>query len=272
MSTIFFQSSMPRAGSTLLQNVLAQNPDIYATPTSGVLELTFAARHMFNESNEFQAQDSETMKDGLIGFLNEGIHGWYDNITDKPYVVDKSRGWGIHYDFLDAFLEYEPKIICMVRDLRQIIASMEKKFRENPLAHDPIVNWAEMSGTTVEKRADVWLQTQPVGLALERFGEIIKRGWDKHMLFVKFEDFTKYPDEEMDRIYDYLELDSYTGHDFNKVEQTTKEDDTVYGIYGDHKINPVVSELPQDYIDVLGVKTCDHIKEVGEFYFKYFNY
>jgi sulfotransferase len=212
------------------------------------------------------------MSNGLIGFLNEGIHGWYDNITDKPYVVDKSRGWGIHYDFLDAFLEYEPKIICMVRDLRQIIASMEKKFRENPLAHDPIVNWSEMSGTTVEKRASVWLQTQPVGLALERFGEIIKRGWDKHMLFVKFEDFTKYPDEEMDRIYDYLELDSYTGHDFNKVEQTTKEDDTVYGIYGDHKINPVVSELPQDYIDVLGVKTCDRIKEVGEFYFKYFNY
>ena len=65
---------------------------------------------------------------------------------------------------------------------------------------------------------------------------------------------------------------SYTGHDFNKVEQTTKEDDTVYGIYGDHKINPVVSELPQDYIDVLGVKTSDRIKEVGEFYFKYFNY
>ena len=272
MATIFFQSSMPRAGSTLLQNVLAQNPDIYATPTSGVLELTFAARAMFNESNEFQAQDSKTMEDGLVGFLNEGIHGWYDNITDKPYVVDKSRGWGIHYDFLDAFLEYEPKIICMVRDLRQIIASMEKKFRENPLGHDPIVNWAEMSGTSIEKRADVWLRTQPVGLALERFGEIINRGWDKHMLFVKFEDFTKYPEGEMDRIYDYLELDSYSGHDFNNVKQTTKEDDTVYGIYGDHKINPVVSELPQDYIDVLGVKTSTYIKDVGEFYFKYFNY
>ena len=46
MSTIFFQSSMPRSGSTLLQNVLAQNPEIYATPTSGVLELVFSARQM----------------------------------------------------------------------------------------------------------------------------------------------------------------------------------------------------------------------------------
>ena len=41
MDKIFYQSSLPRAGSTLLQNVLAQNPDIYATPTSGVLELVF---------------------------------------------------------------------------------------------------------------------------------------------------------------------------------------------------------------------------------------
>ncbi len=35
MENIFYQSSLPRAGSTLLQNILAQNPDIYATPTSG---------------------------------------------------------------------------------------------------------------------------------------------------------------------------------------------------------------------------------------------
>ena len=272
MATIFFQSSMPRAGSTLLQNVLAQNPDIYATPTSGVLVLTYAARAMFSESNEFKAQDAETMDKGLVGFLNEGIHGWYDSITDKPYVVDKSRGWGIHYDFLDAFLEYEPKIICMVRDLRQIIASMEKKFRANTLTHDPIVDWASMSGTTIEKRANTWLQTQPVGLGLERFGEIIKRGWDKHMLFVKFEDFTKDPSKEMNRIYDYLDLESYDKHNFNNVEQITKEDDSVYGIYGDHEIKPVVSELPQDYIDILGEPTCDYIKQYGQFYFDYFKY
>ena len=74
---------------------------------------------------------------------------------------------------------------------------MEKKFRQNPLGHDPIVNWAEMSGTTVEKRADIWLRSQPVGLALERFGEIISRGWAEKMHFVKFEDFTKTPGKEI---------------------------------------------------------------------------
>ncbi len=41
MEKLFFQSSLPRAGSTMLQNILAQNPDVYATPTSGVLELIY---------------------------------------------------------------------------------------------------------------------------------------------------------------------------------------------------------------------------------------
>ena len=62
MEKLFFQSSLPRSGSTLLQNLLAQNPDIYATPTSGVLELIFGARANYTTSPEFIAQDAELMK------------------------------------------------------------------------------------------------------------------------------------------------------------------------------------------------------------------
>ena len=43
-SRIFCQSSLPRAESTLLQNILAQNPAFYGTSTSGLLELIFGAR------------------------------------------------------------------------------------------------------------------------------------------------------------------------------------------------------------------------------------
>ena len=65
---IFYQSSLPRAGSTLLQNIMAQNPDIYTTPTSGVLELVFAARGNYTNSPEFIAQDAQLMKDGFLNF------------------------------------------------------------------------------------------------------------------------------------------------------------------------------------------------------------
>ncbi len=62
---IFFQSSLPRAGSTLLQNIIGQNPNFYVTPTSGVLELVYAARNNYTNSPEFKAQEYELMKSGF---------------------------------------------------------------------------------------------------------------------------------------------------------------------------------------------------------------
>ena len=229
MEKIFYQSSLPRAGSTLLQNILAQNPDVYATPTSGVLELVFAARANYTNSPEFKAQDADVMRNAFQSFCHEGMKGYYNAITDKKYIVDKSRGWGIHYDFLN-FINPEPKIICMVRDLRDIFASMEKNYRKNPDKQDSILDWSKMQGTTVPKRIDIWAQNPPVGMALERLGEIFRMGTDSKMLFVKFEDLCLYPEQQMVRIYDYLGI-PYFQHDFDNVEQVTKEDDEVYGMF-----------------------------------------
>ena len=153
---IFFQSSLPRAGSTLLQNVMGQNPEFYVTPTSGVLELVYASRANYSNSPEFKAQDGELMKQGFLNFCNQGINGFFNAVTDKPYVLDKSRGWGVHYGFLNSFYP-NPKVICMVRDLRGIFASMEKNFRKNQHMDAGIVNHAQMQGTTTEKRIDVFL-------------------------------------------------------------------------------------------------------------------
>jgi sulfotransferase len=267
---IFFQSSLPRAGSTLLQNVMGQNPEFYVTPTSGVLELVYAARANYTSSPEFKAQDSQQMRQGFLNFCNQGMHGFFNAITDKPYVLDKSRGWGIHYGFLNSFYP-NPKVICMVRDLRGIYASMEKNFRKNQDKDSGIVSHAQMKGTTTEKRIDIWSQSQPVGLAIERLQQIVKEGISSNMLFVKFEDFCSNPEQEMKRIYNFLEL-PYFQHDFNNVEQITKEDDEVYGIYGDHKIKSKIEPLKPDYKDVLGVGPCNWIKTNYQWFYDYFGY
>ena len=34
--TVYYQSSLPRAGSTLLQNLIRQNPTFHITPTLGM--------------------------------------------------------------------------------------------------------------------------------------------------------------------------------------------------------------------------------------------
>ena len=270
MDKLFFQSSMPRSGSTLLQNILAQNPDIYATPTSGVLELVYGARANYTSSLEFKAQDSKLMKNGFLEFCNKGVKGFYEGITDKKYVVDKSRGWGIHYDFLNSFMP-NPKIICMVRNLKDVFASMEKNFRKNPEKHNPMVDWSTMSGTSIPKRVDVWAQGVPVGMALERLQEIFRLGNDKHILFVRFEDLCLYPENTMKEIYDYLGIPHFE-HDFDNIEQVTKEDDEVYGEFGDHNIRQKLEVVPSKAKDILGKDVVNWVYNNYQWYNEAFRY
>lgn len=270
MEKLFYQSSLPRAGSTLLQNILAQNPDIYATPTSGVLELVFAARANYTTSPEFKAQDPELMRKGFHAFCRAGMRAYYEAITDKKYVIDKSRGWGIHYDFLN-FVNPNPKIICMVRDLRDIFASMENNFRKHPDKQSAILDWSKMQGTTVPKRIDIWAQNPPVGMAIERLAEIHRLGINTNMLFVKFEDLCLYPDTEMRRIYDYLDI-PYFQHDYDHIEQVTREDDEVYGVFGDHNIRTKLEPVPSRAKQLLGYDVCKWITDNYKWFYDTFRY
>lgn len=270
MDKIFFQSSLPRSGSSLLQNIMGQNPDFYVTPTSGVLELVYAARANYTNSPEFKAQDSQLMKKAFLNFCRGGVESYFNSITDKKYIIDKSRGWGIHYNFLDSFYP-EPKIICMIRDLRDIFASMEKNFRKNSHKDSGIVNHAALLGTTTEKRIDIWAGGQPVGLAIERLSQIIREGINKKILFVKFEDLTKDPETQINRIYDYLEVPRFK-HDFQNIQQITVEDDEVYGIWGDHKIRQKVEEVKSVANEILGTPACNWIKNNYTWFYQEFKY
>ena len=268
---LFYQSSLPRSGSTLLQNILAQNPDFYVTPTSGLLELVFGARLNYTNSAEFKAQNSEVMKKAFLAFSRAGMEAYYGAITDKPYVLDKSRGWGVHFDLLQMIFGEEPKVICMVRDLRQILASLEKKFRQNPDKYRAIENHSNLTGTTTLKRALIHLQSPPVGLALDRLVELHQRGWNKKVLFLRFEDLTTQPEQVLQRIYAYLGLPTFK-HDFAKVIQVTQEDDEVFGIPGLHEIRPKVEPLPNDYLDILGRDAVRHVQTHYAWYFQLFGY
>ena len=268
---IFFQSSLPRSGSTLLQNIIVQNPDFYATPTSGALELVFGARINFSGSPEFRAQDSEQMRKAFLAFSRGGLESYYRALTDKPYVMDKSRGWGVHFDLLNIIFDEKPKIICMVRDLRQILASMEKKFRQNPEQYRASENHQNNTGNTTIKRALSALQGPPIGLALDRLAEVRQRGWNEDMLFIRYEDLTAQPRQTMERVYAYLGL-KYFEHDFEKIAQVTREDDMVHGFPGLHTIRPKVERLSNDYMAVLGADTVRVVQNNCAWYFSLFGY
>lgn len=269
---VFFQSSMPRSLSTLFQNLMGQNPDFYVTPTSGLLELWYGARSNYTNSPEFKAQEPEVMSKAFAGYCREGMLGYFNSITDKKYVLDKSRGHGYYYDFINSFYP-NPKVICLVRDLKDVIASFEKIYRKNPDKHPSFLDESTAQGTSLYKRVDEWLRpTAPVGKHLERLFEIITRGYDRNILFIKAEDLCLRPDTQMTRVYEYLEL-PYFQHDYDNIPQTTKEDDEVYGIgRGLHDIRSKLEMKPSDAKQILDAHVINHLYTTFRWYYDKFGY
>ena len=64
--TIHFICGMPRSGSTILGNILAQNPRFHVTPTSALIDLLAGMRSAFDKIPDFRAALDEDAKMGAI--------------------------------------------------------------------------------------------------------------------------------------------------------------------------------------------------------------
>ncbi len=250
--TIHFVAGLPRSGSTLLCNILNQNPEFTATATSGILDIVLAIRNQWENVNTFQAAPNKTGKDDVV----RGILYNYYSRTPEPVIFDKSRAWPAYLELAEFILGKRAKILVPVRDITDVLASFEMLYRKN--AHNwqfpqEKTNFAEFQ--TVEGRASIFMKNdQPVGIAYNRIRDALARGYSNRMHFVEFEELTSQPERAMEKIYNFLEHDEYA-HNFDNVEQTTSENDDVHGIPGLHTIRNKVTSVPKIAKEVLGDDT-----------------
>lgn len=268
--TIFYQSSLPRAGSTLLQNLIGQNPVFHVTPTSGMIDLMLGARIGYNQNQEAKAGDKDKWREGFYAFCRGGLDAYVSNLTDKPYILDKNRNWAASYPLL-VNMYPNPKILFLVRDLRCVFASMEKKFRANPDVEDGTVDNMKLTGLTTQQRVEKWSVTHPIGHALPKLFQSILDRTAENFLFIRYEDLCTDPTTQIKRVYSYLDV-PYFQHNYDHIPQITVEDDTVHGIYGDHTIRNTLSMLPNDSLDILGEYTCEWIYNNYRWFFDTFGY
>lgn len=265
---IHFNSSLPRSGSTLLQNLLAQNPRFHCSPTSGVFELLAHARVAYTEVAEFRAQDREATRAAFLGFCRGALAGYYAAATDRPVCVDKGRSWLNHHDWLSAF-HPDPKILVCVRDLRAILASMEKLFRKNRHLQDRDDLQPQMKMITLHQRVAHWLNSAPVGIGVMRVVDAILTGVIRKVHVVRFEDLTQRPQAVLDGIYAYLGEERFV-HDTRNVVQVTEENDAHHGLYGEHRIRREVAPVEPDYVEVLGREVCDTVRQDNALFYDAF--
>jgi sulfotransferase len=249
---IHFIAGLPRSGSTLLANVLAQNPRFHTTGTSGVLEVLFNVRNCWESLGEFQAMSrgaSHAAKTRVLRGILEAFHA----DADRPVVFDKSRSWLAYLEMAEQILGRKAKVLVPVRDLRDVLASFETLWRK-AAATAQIAQEAKhyFEFQTVEGRCAVWARgDQPVGLAYNRIKDALHRGFGDRMHFVRFEELTAAPAQTMRRIYAFLGEVPFA-HDFERVEQVTAEDDRVHGFPDLHVIRPKIEAVPPRWPQVLG--------------------
>jgi len=247
-------SGLPRAGSTLLCNVLAQNPEFYASQTSGLLDSLMLIRNQWDRIVEMRAMNQELSERRKVSVLTSVLNGYYAD-RNEPVIFDKSRGWLAHLELLKSITDYQVKVLVPVRDLRDVLASFEKLFRKNSPSRQPMVEAQNYAGfQTVEQRCDTWARyDQPVGIAYNRIKDALQRGWRDSMFFVDYDRFTQNPKRMMENIYAFLEEPLFN-HDFKNVKQVTWEDDTMHG-YGAGDLHAIRSEIkpqPPQYPTILG--------------------
>jgi sulfotransferase len=255
--TLHYTSGLPRACSTLLQNLLAQNPQVHATGTSGVHEILYLSKAFF-KTEEFrtipQPQDGEAL---FLDFMRGGLAHAFDNATDRPVIVDKCRSW---IGSINLLFQIYPnaKVLVPVRDVRGILSSLEKKFQQHPGFQLEMSQQDTAQIQTVEGRVRFWLERPPVGIAIQRLHEVARLHADK-VHFVHAEDLTSDPERTMNTVWKYLGMEPHD-HDFANVEQYTQEHELGWP-YGDHHIKPVVQSLKPDWNDTLGRELSETINQ-----------
>jgi sulfotransferase len=161
MQHFHVNASLPHSGSELLQALLAQHPDVYASPTSPVLEFVFGALGNFGLP-EVRSQDAADMQRAFEGFARAGIRGWYESRTDKPVVIDKSRGWIEYAELLWAYYP-DARIVCMHRHPDAIVTALEAIYRAN-IGHPETLHLPK----TAARRRQFWLASGQLPLGLAR--------------------------------------------------------------------------------------------------------
>jgi len=245
-----FIAGLPRSGSTLLCNILAQNPRFYTTGTSGIMDVMFNVRNTWDNLIEFKASPNP---EGKLRVLRGILENFYSPIS-QPIIFDKCRGWLSLLEMAEEVSGHKVKVLVPVRDLRDVLASFEKLWRESAKTKQvgqEAANYFQFQ--TVEGRTEVWLRPdQPVGLAYARLTDAMKRGYGDRLFLVDFDDLTRDPEGTLKKIYAFLGEPLFP-HNFDKVEQVTWEDDAVHGFANLHSIRSKVEPMPPQWPKVLGV-------------------
>lgn len=219
-------SGLPRAGSTLLCQILNSNPNFHVTPTSGVLDMLKAMRSTFSSNPTWRAQNRlgiyENFRKGLEGFIN----GYF---YDSNIVFDKNRAWPNNIKLIDSILQNEDsKVIWLYRNPVEIVSSIESQYQRTYLLENMDESTAPAAFSTLDRRIGTYASPEGIiSYPVECLKDAIEMQYGHRILFVKYLDLTTEPELTLNTIHKFIGEEPYE-YNFKNVKQSTWEWDGIY--------------------------------------------
>ena len=224
MRKIHFISGLPRSGSTLLTNILLQNPNFQTTATSSLLDFLLQVRDNWSKLEGHSTYPDGQDKWKVIRSILQNYHN-----TDRNVIFDKNRGWSTHIEFIEKVMNRPARIIACVRNLEDICTSFEKLFRKNRADGEIHGEFSNTQMKNLDGRIGVWTSDDGVlGRPYVSLLDTIQRGLGDRILFFPYESWTTNPEFWFKELYNFIEEPFYQ-HDFENIVQTIRENDAGYG-------------------------------------------
>lgn len=243
-----FMAGMPRSGSTLLISILNQNPALYGTPTSPLLDLLVFNEQAWRNCPSVIANPIPLQLESISEAI---INGCWEHISQN-IIIDKHRAWGRNLGTIQHIFKTKPKVIITVRDVPSVLASFMRLLRNSKQSPNYIDQILMDRGLplTDDNRTDVLWK------------DFVFDPWDSFktafntdkssLLLVDYDRLMTERETVMKEVYQFLEL-PYFEHDFNNIENETKDDDLMaWGLEDLHTIRPKLEKTAKSPQEVLG--------------------
>lgn len=263
MKQLYFLAGLPRAGSTLTGAILSENPAVTVTPTSPLLDLLCYTNEAFEKLNEKYTYDSKTVSANVYRGI---VNSFFENIK-TPIIIDKHRGHPRNVNPLKMFVLPNPKIICTVRPIPDVIASYIKlieknkqpdNFVDNDLRNKNLhINTANRAKVLWENYISDPYQSMLFGIKNHR----------EHLHIIEYDRLVKDPLQTLRKIYEFLDLPWYDKHQFSDIHNACAEDkDAAWGLENLHKIRPKLEKQSTPPEEILGPFLTDYYSQYNLVY------
>lgn len=259
--TYYFLAGLPRSGSTVLASILNQNPEVYVTPTSPLIDILIANQNSFHTLPSVLANPNGEQLTNITRAMIDAA--WIHR--PEPIIIDKNRGWGgPNCEATTILFEKEIKMINTVRDLPSIMASWLTLIKKNPGNFTDIeVRKKGFACTDENRMAEMWFNmVQNCMEGLQRSREVAAH----RTIEINYDDLMINPKDCLTRIENFLELPHWE-YDFDNIVNEHNDDDLLaWGMNGMHTIRPKLEKTAKNAKEVLGEELYERFVELERQY------